>query len=409
MQSYKGTYILIGAAAGYISGGPIYHRNKAIYMQKQGWQVYYISCSYGKVYINGLEQFMISPCTFIYKYAYLLPTRVQNKLINYIIERLPIIEKDVVIETGTDFTAYWGELLAQRLRAKHVVILLDEYNNHITNKVAPFFKYKFDRNELACIQKRTMMKIFGSFWNINDDTAIGLPCYCTNALEDFTSDITEKIVRSKYNIGYIGRLEKNAMPFIIDGIKQFATKFPHDSISFICFGGAEKTIEKRILSSFSDHPNVRVFISGFIFPIPKESVCKCDIFFSVAGSASVSLKAGLPTVRMDMYSDKPIGFLHGVGTSNITSCPLGENVVDYLIWFFKQGYRPNIVSYNLSNDWDVINNYFKLHDYFIDNTSNIKAYYDFSYIHLSWKERWRKFLVMLFGLRMYKHIASYES
>ena len=45
---------------------------------------------------------------------------------------------NVVIETGTDYTAYWGELLAEKLNGRHIITLLDEYNDKITSKVAPF-------------------------------------------------------------------------------------------------------------------------------------------------------------------------------------------------------------------------------------------------------------------------------
>lgn len=402
MMKYKGTYILIGAAAGYISGGPIYHRNKAVYMHKKGWKVYYVSCSYGKVYVNGLEQFLVNPCTFITKFAYLYSGNKRNKQIDYIISLFPKLEGNVVIETGTDYTAYWGELLAERLKAKHIIVFLDEYNDYVTSKVASFYKFKFDRNELACIHATAMRKIFGSFWQINNENAVSLPCYCSNSLEDYHSEITNKIVRSKYNIGYIGRLEKTAVPELICGIKQFASEFPKDTISFICFGGGTEQLEREIVSSFSQYKNVEVYITGFVFPIPKEAVCKCDVFFSAAGSATVSLKAGVPTVRLDHYTNKPCGFLYDIENSRICKCSKGDSILDYLKWFFKEGYKPDSVPYSLSDEGEFMNRCFVKHDTFLGQSSRQLGYYDFSMIKLSFKEIILKNLISIVGNRYYK-------
>ncbi len=104
----------MGAAGGYISGGPIYQRNKALFLQQRGWSVYYISCCHGKIYISGLEDFIVETCTFLTKPAYLFPQKYQQILLNYILKKLPHQMGDVVIETGADYTAYWGELLAEK-------------------------------------------------------------------------------------------------------------------------------------------------------------------------------------------------------------------------------------------------------------------------------------------------------
>lgn len=39
MPIIKGTYIFICDIAGYISGAPIYYRNKALFLEKDGWNV----------------------------------------------------------------------------------------------------------------------------------------------------------------------------------------------------------------------------------------------------------------------------------------------------------------------------------------------------------------------------------
>lgn len=405
MCSYKGTYILIGAAAGYISGGNIYHRNKAIYMQKQGWQVYYISSCYGKIYINGLEQFLLPPCTFICKYAYLLPHKIQKNLITYIEKLIPCLNKNIFIETGTDYTAYWGELLAERLHARHIVVFLDEFNEHIKEKVLPFYHFKFQRNELACISSSAMQNIFGKYWDVTEENAVSLPCVCTNSLEEYNSPITNKIPRSDYNIGYIGRLEKKAFFFLIDAIRKFAQEKSEKTISLVCFGDAINNISDtyaHIDHLTQEFPNVKVYVSGLIFPIPKEAVCKCDVFVSTAGSATVSFRAGVPTVIVDEYNNKPRGFILSKEGAK-AKCPYGEEIINYLNWYFDKGFKPEMENFVLSEVARFVESQLKQHDAFLDKTVKEKEYFDFKTIKLTPKEFFWKILMCFFGQRMYRH------
>lgn len=184
----KRTYILIGAAGGYISGGPIYQRNKAIFMKQQGWNVYYLSCCHGKVFVHGLQEFIVGVFTFICKPAFCYPKKYQSRLLDYILSKIPQLEGEVVIETGTDYTAYWGELLAERVGGKHIVGLLDEYNNNITSKVSEFYQFKYDRKELACISDEVMRHIFGGLIPQCVKHPYSLAFYCTNSLDEYTPD-----------------------------------------------------------------------------------------------------------------------------------------------------------------------------------------------------------------------------
>lgn len=150
-----------------------------------------------------------------------------------------------MIETGTYNTAYWGELLAKHLKAKHIVVYLDEHNDGITKDLSNFFHFKYKRNELACISKRTMIEIFNPFWNITQQTAIGLSCYCSNSLEDYDYKPIHTIPNCDYTIGYVGRLEKDALKVCINDIIQFATLNPSKTIAFICLGGSSIQTEKK--------------------------------------------------------------------------------------------------------------------------------------------------------------------
>ena len=397
---------MLGAAGGYISGAPIYHRNKALYMRQQGWNVYYISCCSGEIYVKGLEQFVIGVYSFLCMDAYLFPRKRQDKLIDVIIKQIPDLGKDIVIETGTYYTAYWGELLAKRLNAKHVIVYLDEHNDGITRNEADFFHFKFIRNELACISKKAMIEIFSPFWNVNEANAVELPCYCSNSLDDYKNDIESLICRKDYNVGYIGRLEKPALKAVISALKDFVRLIGDKRVALICLGGAEECVVNEINEMISNIPNVSLFISGYIYPIPLNAIKKCDIVFSSAGSAKVSVKAEIPTVKMNVYSNKPEGFLVKIFPESLIKYSDEYDVIDYLKIFFIDNVRPAMSHYSLDKEKQQGYKMLRLHDAFLDNAMNSKDYYDISSIHLTLMQRIVNMFILCCGMRIIPYIKS---
>lgn len=46
--------------------------------------------------------------------------------ISLLVSKVDRKSDEIIIETGTDYTALWGELLARELSAKHFIMFLDE-------------------------------------------------------------------------------------------------------------------------------------------------------------------------------------------------------------------------------------------------------------------------------------------
>lgn len=399
----KGTYILIGAAGGYISGGPIYQRNKAVFMEQQGWDVCYISCCHGKVYIDGLENFIVGVFTFIAKPAYLFPKRYQRKMLSLVINSMPSLSSNIVIETGTDYTAYWGELLAEKLKGRHVVTLLDEYNDHIDTRVAPFYQFKYERRELACISDEVMVHIFGSLIPQVRNQQYSLPCYCTNSLEDSNPSWIADIPEGDMTIGYIGRLEKKAVPVIIEGVRNFAEENPHQKIVFLCIGGSDTEMPStEILNAFQNIKNVTVYITGLLFPIPLACVRKCDLIFSTAGSCSVGAMAGVPTVRIHQITNEVQGLLTQVGGTEYFKFAKASSVYDYIKSFYQGKAFPKLPEYDLRRNWLKAEECFQKHLSMLEKASKEKSYFDFEQFHLTFEKRMSKATMNLFGMTLHQ-------
>lgn len=384
-------YIIIGAMGGYISGAPIYYRNKALYMQSQGWNVYIVSCRSGKVYVDRLEQFIVGTVPELTRKAYCLSGSKREAVVKKVTDCLPSMDgEETVIETGTFYTAYWGEILAKELGARHIVVYLDEHNYGIHSQQMDFFKFKYEREELACISEAAYKDIFSPAWKHEKERAHTLPCYCSNSLEDIHSPVTHEVKRGDYTVGYIGRLEKDAFRTLVEALYVFAKMNPDKTIALDCFGDYGNPIARDALrQSFAAYPNLQLYISGYLFPIPKEAVQKCDICFASAGSIAVSVKANVPTIAMNVYSNLPDGFRINAEDRRLNvKCPNCTTVLDYLNVFFIGGFRPEMHPYDLCKDILLLETYLSKHMAFIDSTKKYpQEYYDMNDMGRTMKER----------------------
>ncbi len=412
MQGRK-TYVVICGFADVVAGGPIYYANKVRYMKDLGWNVVVIPTNKGKhVYIHGMEQYLGPYVPFILDMPSEYPKRQREKLVDYLQGFIPQDTGETIIETGTDYTCYWGEALAERIKAKHIVIFLDEQNPRVDEKTIGFYLFKYDRHEMACISKPVMQNMFKKYRQLSMDECYGLPCACTNSIEDYKSPLTEKIKRSEWNIGYIGRLEKPFTPTIVDGFVDFCKAYTDKKITITFFGGAfeQKTID-NIRSRFSCLGNVSLIISGYIFPLPLKALQKIDVYVSGSGSARVAMNAGIYSVKVDMLSYMPLGLIRKTSKElTFDKCPHGNRVFDYLKWVLvdKDNLPPRPVTDYL-NDIEFVNTSFEQHIKFIDGASKNQAYYDMEKLGISDKRRKKRFFRSILGLPLYNFLHNCEA
>lgn len=403
------TYVIICCFADKIAGGPIYYSNKAKFMEELGWNVVVIPADTGKkAAVPGLAKYF-GP--WVPNLGYMpseFSRKQREKIMTQLLSFVPNGQDEIIIETGNDYTAYWGELLAERIHAKHIVIFLDENNPFITKDVMGFYKFKYDRNELACISLQVMQNQFKGLLDLSIEECRALPCDCTNSIEDYEHPLVNEIVKSKYNIGYIGRLEKPFMQEILNGFVAFCKAYPDDSISITFFGGAYNVATiKRIEELFQPFSNVTMLISGYLYPLPLQALQKMDVFVSGAGSTYVAAKSGTYSVNIDQLNFQPTGVFVSDAKGYITvKCPNGSTVFDYLKWILvdkRDLPQPPVADYK--NDWRKVCDNFKLHLDFIKNSSSLYDYYDI--VNMSTpKGRKKRMMRSIFGVEGYEKLHN---
>ena len=146
------TYIMIFGIANIVAGGPIYNANKIRFLESRGWNVVVFPTDSGNIYIKPLEKYNNMSCGFVHFPPYIFRKKQVEKFVTKMADAIPA-SNELIIETGTDYTALWGELLAKKIKARHIVMFLDEKNENINAYSSSFYEFKYKRNELYSISE----------------------------------------------------------------------------------------------------------------------------------------------------------------------------------------------------------------------------------------------------------------
>ena len=404
----KKVYIMIFGIADIVAGGPIYDANKIRFLEENGWDVVVFPVDSGKVYIADLEKYNGEAYGFVHYLPFVFTNRQRERYLEQMQRKIPAAEQ-IVVETGTDYTALWGELLAEKLGAKHVIFFLDEKNDNVNQYSAPFYRFKYARHELVSISEDCLKQIFSPYFEIDAPEQHVFYAWCSNSVRDIPSDIAERLPKTDYLIGSIGRLEKGYVCNIIDGVCQFADTVQDKTVGLVLFGGtAEPDVIPQIEEKVNAHGNVQLYITGYIWPIPASVFGLFDLFISGAGAARVSADMNVATVDMDVVSYEPLGFLSDPDQGTWVKCAHGDSVCDYIRQAVIEQQIPTITNSCTPEElWAVISRDFKKHITLIDRSESTKEYYPVQKI---WDHsKVRAVEKLLFALFSYEKVVALQN
>lgn len=390
------TYVFLSHPITGIGGAQVYVRDKSSFLKKLGYRVLVFSgCNEGEFIIKEFLPYKDFVIPQLLNKPFIYSRKQREKVVSKMIEILGNSE-NVLLESSDINSGEWGELLASRVKARHIIFCLSEQFSIITKSEESFLLFKHKRKELFGINESTLPLLFHRdmpkedcfFWKAVSD----------NSPIDVYNKEIENIKKRDFNIGSIGRYDKPFFPTMIKDLSDFVKTHPNNSINIVlCIGSHMQTDEAGLLSYFEGLNNVDIHIFGPLNPLPVSLFKLCDVFISTAGCAGISLRMNVPTITLDAFDFKPIGVL-GFTTHNTTyRCgeekkDLNELLEDVLIKQLYRGLTPQKPSRDIELHY---NN--QLKDVLIERPDD---YFDFERFKPSLRMRIMKFF-MLFGDAFY--------
>ncbi|MCM1139269.1 MAG: hypothetical protein NC453_11930 [Muribaculum sp.] len=244
---------------------------------------------------------------------------------------------EILIESNFMAITPWAELIAEKLKARNFIFLIQEDYNIRSRKLLDFFSFKYDRRELAVNTKTALQILFRNYRNIPEDDDRCLSAYCSNVVEECQSILGEKLKEADYNIGSIGRINKPFVLPMVQDLIEYVKTHPQLRFNLVFFGGSPYPNEVESIRNVCETiGNLNLVITGPLFPIPLCDVKKMDVCISSAGACWSATDAGVPTISIDANDFKPIGIIritteNSIHRGDIPPIPIGELLDDILI------------------------------------------------------------------------------
>ena len=371
-------------------GAEMYTMGKARYLHGLGWKVFVFTTSdKSKITFPHLNDYVtpLEGCRFLSVPPYKLSRPDIETYLDLMVQKLEIRKKvkyfeekkkyEIIIESISQPLSYWAELFAALVGGRHFVALVEEHYRYPTSRHEEnldFFYFKWKRNELmGC--KKAFAELFNGYKNITDEL-VEVPDTIReqDAVQDVEAPNISQIEKRDWNICHIGRITKNYVTYLIEGVAELAKHYPNRTINFIFVGDAQWRLN-FIHKTFEDVPNVQLIFLGNLFPIPRVLFSKVDVVCGISQSARFAANEGVFTiVASSVNIDRTPGLLgydtkeqvRGEGT--FTYFEALENVLEKKIYDKMTSTLPKLepAEKYYEKFWSILNNADPDKEYFTD-------------------------------------------
>lgn len=315
-------YVFLTANIYPIGGMQKYIAGKAAYLKKQGWKVNAFFCGHDgdDCAIASLNEYKDDEIEELEKlpgeWTKRIRRRAIERMVSRILENGEIVEQ-ILIESQTDVLSLWGELLAERLKAKNVCFVCAEVfrkPGQFYERYLDFFDFKHKRKELAGIDEKSLGYLFEGYKKVGESESYRFNAEPDDPIQDVESKQIDILKRQEWNICYLGRAEKAYVKDVIFNLEKLAKKHPGTSIQFIMVGNADcrQSLLKERLEPLS---NVIITLLGDMVPIPRKLFRELDVVIAGAGSAEFAAREHVPTIVADCMCGLSNG-IYGYTTNN---------------------------------------------------------------------------------------------
>lgn len=377
VNSASKTYIFLGTGVTSVSGAPLYYQRKKRYLEHKGWKVRIFTFVEGTAALAELKMFEEDIVPELKYLPVFYSRRQRTHILDCLAQKVPACS-ECVIESNRPLIAPWGELLAERLQAKHILFCLDEQPHSYGNDFQKFIWFKYYRNEVATIYRAIIRLLLGRRRGDKSLDPVRLSVAPTGAVGQ-VADVSfddSRILSGRINVLSVGRLDK---PYVLPIMREFADyAIANSDLSFnLIIVGHDESAEAELLLLFEAVPNVNLLCMGELHPIPEKLLHDVDVAIATAGAAALCRRFSLCTISIDTVDYQPIGIL-GYNAKSRTfrlrrepPVPLADLLDMILREKVVQSHFRLPETYGLEEDYSS-------HFDFIEQSSPEKEYYHFT-------------------------------
>lgn len=300
-----GRYIFLTNDIGNVGGGQLYLAAKVEWLESIGWDVDVYFFDDNPIQISTLSKFKGNRIrNFEFRFPF-LSNKEKESTARYIIGKSTSADR-VVIESYSLQMGLWGEYIASKINAKHLLYLLNEHLT-VTESQKEFLRFKLRQGLLYGITEYNIPAVLpeadGKKTYLR---AIGCASFNAPDIEDARM---EQIPADGFTILSIGRLEKDYIPNLFEETVEFARTCP-EPVNLVIVGDAPNaSLRDHRLSIVKNKPNLRVIFWGYTFPIPRALYERADVFAGTSGSARLAYKEHTPSIVIDPKDHQANGIL----------------------------------------------------------------------------------------------------
>ncbi len=387
MEKSNRHYIILGFIFN-IGGGQLYTRNKTDYLKRNGWKVSVYTGRDGALILEEMRAYKGNFIKELDCLPFFIPKKRREEIIT-LISRNTQQADSIVIESHKMAMSVWGEMIAERIGARHVIFDLDEEFPEFQKWQYEFLDFKHKRKELAGIKNVSLSRMFGSYKKVEQAEA-----YCLNFVDFNTFSPKNNVAMNDYEKGDIGfgsisRLNKPYIIPMFENIAVLAGRHPELAFSVAFIGcGDEDNILQAVRKIADKKDNLKLFAYGFLSPVPSK-ILEADCFINTAGSAHMTACAGKLTVGVDTSTCKPIGLL-GIDVAEALFQPEGKCMPDLCEYLEDMLFRKDFqklcqMAYeNRPAEIDYMEE-FNRHMEFIGRSAACMEYFDFGRINMKYR------------------------
>ena len=212
----------------------------------------------------------------------------------------------MVVESNKLELGAWGELLAQRLRCKHINFVTSEHIKLHNKESFEFYYKKLQRNEFFSINEAQAKNVFSNFIQLEHPENHYWSASMGVVVEEYGFPDFDQMPQADYTITHFGR-EKGYFPYMLRELRAFISRYQDKTFNLFFLGdleNGENILEKLNLTNGNlsiSSKNVNI--------IPKQIFTKSDVVIATAGCAKIALRNGGKVISMDVNRNVPLGLL----------------------------------------------------------------------------------------------------